>query len=123
MARKSDIEHALGTVETEAGTLTACNEECGDLSFAQKDFASLFPEIVAEVIRRKFPRHRGEVGGNVVAQASRGFFGMQSLEFLPVLAQNIAFEIGACFPRQCFKMGRQFLLTRCIQCFDDVHAV
>ena len=46
---------------------------------------------------------------------------MQCLEFLPILAQNIAFEICTGFTRQSFKMGRQFLLTRCIQSFDNVH--
>ena len=68
VARKADIEHALGTIETEAGTLSACNEECGDLSFTQQNFASLFPEIVTEIVCGEFPRHRREVGRNVVAQ-------------------------------------------------------
>ena len=68
VAREADIEHALGTIETEAGTLTTCNEECGNLSFAQKNFASFFPEIVTEVVGSEFPRHRREVGRNVVAQ-------------------------------------------------------
>ena len=121
MARKADIEHALGTVETEAGTLSACDEECGDLSFTQQNFASLFPEIVTEIVCGEFPRHRREVGRNVVAQAGSRFFGMQRLEFLPILAQNIAFEVGAGFARQSFKMLGKLLLTRCIQSFDDIH--
>ena len=86
VARKPDVEHALRTVETEAGALSACDEKCSDLTLAQKNFASLFPEIVAEIVGREFPRHRREVCRNVVAQAGCGFLGVQRFQFLPVLA-------------------------------------
>ena len=67
VARKADVEHAFRTIETEAGTLSASDEECGDLALAQKNFASLFPEFVTEIVGGEFPRHRGKVGRNVVA--------------------------------------------------------
>ena len=68
VARKPNVEHALRTVETETGALTACNEECGYFAFAQKNLAGFFPKIVTEIVCGEFPRHRGEVRRNVVTQ-------------------------------------------------------
>ena len=67
VARKPNVEHALRAVETETGTLSACNEECSDFTLAQKNLAGLFPKIVTEIVCREFPRHRREVRRNVVA--------------------------------------------------------
>ena len=123
VARKADVIHALRTVETEARTLTACHEECSNLALTEENFTRFFPEVVTEIVGREFPRHRSKVGRNVIAQAGCGLFGMQSLEFLPVLAQNIAFQICAGITRQRFQMLGQFLLTCGVQSFDNIHAM
>ena len=92
VAREPDIEHALGTVEAEAGTLSASDEECGHLALAEEDFAGLFPEIVAQVVYCDLERHRLQVGGDVVFERGARLFGVKRLEFFPVLAQYVAFQ-------------------------------
>ena len=123
VARKAYIEHTLGAIETETRTLTACNEECGDFALTEENFTRFFPEVVTEIVGREFPRHRSEVGRNVIAQAGCGLFCVECLEFLPVLAQNIAFQICAGITRQGFQMLGQFLLTCGVQSFDNIHAM
>ena len=92
VAREPDVEHALGTVESKAGTLSARDEECGHLALAEEDFAGLFPKIVTQVVYRDLERHRLQVGGDIVFERGRGFFGVKCLEFFPVLAQDVAFQ-------------------------------
>ena len=121
MARETDVEHTLGTVETEAGTLSTGDQECGHLALAQEDFAGLFPEVVAQVVDCGLEQHRLQVARNVVVQRGVGLFGIKSLEFFPVLAFDVAFQGLAGIAAQRFKLGNQLLLTCRIQSFDNVH--
>ena len=68
VARETDIEHALRTIETEAGTLTASDQKCGDLALSQQDFAGFFPEVVTQVVRCNLERHRLQFARNVVIE-------------------------------------------------------
>lgn len=91
------------------------------LTLAEKNFASLFPEVVAQVVGCNLEWHRFQVARYVVIERGTGFFGVKSLEFFPVLGGDVAFQILASIVIQRFKLGDQLLLTRRIQSFDDVH--
>ena len=123
VAGETDVEHALGTVETEAGTLTASDQKCGHLTLAEKNFASLFPEVVAQIVDCGLERHGLQVARNVVVQRGVGFFGIKGLQFFPVLAFDVTFQSLAGITVQRFKLGNQLLLTRRIQSFDNVHVL
>ncbi len=123
VTREPDIEHALGSVEPEARTLAARDEERRHLTLPEQHLADFLPVVVLEVVFGNAEWHRLQVGGNVVRFARSRFFGVESLQFFPVLACDVAFEEPAGIPGEFFKVRRQFLLAGRVQSLDNIHAV
>ena len=121
VAREPDVEHSLRTVKAKAGALSARHQECGHLSFSEENFAGLLPEFVAQVVCCNLERHGLQVFSNVVCKGGGGLFGVKGLQFFPVLALNVPFQICAGLAAQRFKAGGQLLLACCVQGVNNAH--
>ena len=66
VARQADVEHALGAIETETRTLSARDEERGNLPLAEQNLAGLFPEVVTQVVDGNLERHWLQIARNVI---------------------------------------------------------
>ena len=122
VAREPDVEHALRTVEAEARTLAARDEERRNLALPEQHLADFLPVVVLEVVLGNAERHRLQVGGNVVRLACCRFFDVERLQFFPVLACDVSFEELAGFAGEFYKVRRQFLLAGRVQSLDNIHA-